>query len=119
MRVQDRRHPAGRGRVQAIWLGALVVFVSAPAVVAGQQQQQQQRREPASYTAEQADAGFAAYQQRCAVCHGANLDDGPFAPPLRGAVFRDTWLRRSVEALFRLTAETMPQDLPARSTTRR
>ena len=112
MRVQDRRHPAGRGRVQAIWLGALVVFVSAPAVVAGQQQQQQQRREPASYTAEQADAGFAAYQQRCAVCHGESLDDGPFAPPLSGAVFRETWLRRSVEALFRLTAETMPQDLP-------
>jgi alcohol dehydrogenase (cytochrome c) len=46
------------------------------------------------------------------VCHGANLDDGPFAPPLRGAVFRETWLPRSVEALFRLTAETMPQDLP-------
>ena len=116
MRAQDRRHRTGLGRVPAVWplLGALAVFAFVPPAAAGQQQQQQQqqRREPASYTAEQADAGFAAYQQHCATCHGANLDDGPFAPPLRGAVFRETWLPRSVEALFRLTAETMPQDRP-------
>ena len=45
--------------------------------------QAQPRREPATYTAEQADAGFAAYAQHCASCHGENLDDGPFSPPLR------------------------------------
>jgi len=111
MPAQDRHHPAGLPRLAALWLGALILLASAPAEIAGQQQQQQ-RRQPASYTGEQADAGFAAYQQYCAVCHGANLDDGAFAPPLRGAVFRETWLPRTVEALYRLTAETMPQDLP-------
>ena len=109
MRALDRRHPAGLGRFTTAFLGVLVLLASVASAAAGQQQQ---RRVPAGYTAEQADAGFEAYRQRCAVCHGANLDDGPFAPPLRGAVFRETWLPRSVEALFRLTAETMPQDLP-------
>ena len=74
--------------------------------------QAQPRREPATYTAEQADAGFAAYAQHCASCHGENLDDGPFAPPLRGTAFRETWLPRSVEALFTLTSTTMPEDRP-------
>ncbi|MCY4024823.1 MAG: PQQ-binding-like beta-propeller repeat protein [Acidobacteria bacterium] len=74
--------------------------------------QAQPRREPATYTAEQADAGFAAYAQHCASCHGENLDDGPFAPPLRGTAFREAWLPRSVEALFTLTSTTMPQDRP-------
>ena len=72
----------------------------------------QPRREPASYTAEQADAGFRLYAQECASCHGVNLDDGPFAPPLKGVVFRETWLPRSLEALFTVTATTMPQDRP-------
>ena len=74
--------------------------------------QAQPRREPATYTAEQADAGFAAYAQHCSSCHGENLDDGPFAPPLRGTAFREAWLPRSVEVLFTLTSTTMPQDRP-------
>ena len=87
-----------------------LILLSASAVAAAGQAQP--RREPATYTAEQADAGFAAYARDCASCHGEALDDGPFAPPLRGTVFRETWLPRSVEALFTLTAETMPEDRP-------
>ena len=78
----------------------------------GQAAAQQPEREPAQYTAEQADAGLAAYRQHCATCHGENLDDGPFAPPLRGTAFRAKWYTRSVEALFTETATTMPQDRP-------
>ena len=73
---------------------------------------QQPEREPAQYTADQADAGLAAYRQNCASCHGENLDDGPFAPPLRGVVFREKWRVRSLEALFTETVTTMPQDRP-------
>ena len=95
----------------AVRLAALLAGLAftASSVDAGQAQR---RREPAAYTAEQADAGFAAYAQHCASCHGENLDDGPFAPPLRGAAFREAWLPRSVEALFTLTSTTMPQDRP-------
>ena len=107
------RRPQKVGLGGDLWRTALCIgllLLSAPAGAAAGQAQP--RREPATYTAEQADAGFAAYAQYCASCHGASLDDGPFAPPLRGAVFRETWLPRSVEALFTLTAATMPEDRP-------
>ena len=91
-------------RLAAAGLAAILTAVPAAA--------QQPEREPAQYTAEQADAGLAAYQQHCASCHGENLDDGPFAPPLRGVVFREKWRVRSLEALFIETVTTMPQDRP-------
>mgnify|MGYP002031265607 CR=1 FL=1 len=75
-------------------------------------QAQQPQRTPASYTIEQADAGLASYSQNCASCHGENLDDGPFAPPLRGVEFQSKWQVRSLEVLFNETATTMPQDRP-------
>ena len=92
-----------------IWLGALTLFGHPFTADAAQARIE---RERATYTAEQAEAGFDAYAQHCASCHGENLDDGPFAPPLKGAVFRETWLPRSLEALFTLTSTTMPQDRP-------
>ena len=104
-----RNGPEVRRGLAAALVTLAVLATAVSAAVAGQAQP---RREPATYTAEQADAGFAAYAQHCASCHGANLDDGPFAPPLRGSVFRETWLPRSVEALFTLTSTTMPEDRP-------
>ena len=91
---------------------ALFAAVLACGLAATPAAAQQPEREPAQYTAEQADAGLAAYQQHCASCHGENLDDGPFAPPLRGVVFREKWRVRSLEALFIETVTTMPQDRP-------
>lgn len=70
------------------------------------------QRTPGTYTVEQADAGLQVYQQHCSSCHGENLDDGPFAPPLRGVDFQAKWQVRSLEVLFTETASTMPQDRP-------
>ena len=67
---------------------------------------------PLSYTAEQADLGQDAYAEHCASCHGQNLDDGEFAPPLKGVDFRETWRSSPPEALFTLMSATMPQDRP-------
>ena len=103
--IQPWRAAVGAPAVAAVWLG--VLGLSAPAAAA-----QQPEREPATYTVDQADAGLAAYRQHCASCHGENLDDGPFAPPLRGIVFREKWRVRSVEALYTETESTMPQDRP-------
>ena len=41
----------------------------------------------ALFTSAQAVAGKSAYQRNCASCHGASVDDGNSAPPLRGAAF--------------------------------
>ena len=107
----ERTSSASVGR---LWLGAwlgLQTSLLGPAGVATAGQLPE-RREAATYTVEQAEAGFTVYVQYCASCHGENLDDGPFAPPLRGTAFRETWLPRSLEALFTVTSSTMPQDRP-------
>jgi mono/diheme cytochrome c family protein len=41
----------------------------------------------ALFTSAQAVAGKTAYQRNCASCHGAAVDDGSSAPPLRGPAF--------------------------------
>lgn len=65
-----------------------------------------------TYTPAQAAQGRDAYAQDCASCHGASLDDGQFAPPLRGADFRNAWGGRTVEALFTYAATKMPPASP-------
>ena len=64
-----------------------------------------------SFTAAQQTAGQAAYAQNCASCHGANLDDGEFAPPLKGVEFRRHWFGKPADALF-AEIETMPPTAP-------
>ncbi|MEQ1574584.1 MAG: PQQ-binding-like beta-propeller repeat protein, partial [Vicinamibacterales bacterium] len=66
---------------------------------------------PSSYTAAQAAAGQVAYAQNCASCHGQNLDDGAFAPPLSGVEFRQGWFGQSAEPLF-ARLSTMPPAAP-------
>ncbi|HEV8397488.1 MAG TPA: PQQ-binding-like beta-propeller repeat protein [Vicinamibacterales bacterium] len=65
-----------------------------------------------TYTAEQAAAGRAAYQQSCASCHGQNLDDGQFAGPLKGDAFRQQWGGRGVDALHTFMSAQMPPASP-------
>ncbi|HEY1125391.1 MAG TPA: PQQ-binding-like beta-propeller repeat protein [Sphingobium sp.] len=50
----------------------------------------------------------AAYVQNCAACHGANLTDGSFAPPLKGAAFLAKWGGASAETLERYIRSSMP-----------
>jgi alcohol dehydrogenase (cytochrome c) len=61
-----------------------------------------------SFTTAQAESGKAAYEQSCESCHGTNLDDGPFAPPLKGAEFRQVWFGQSAAPLFDYMSEKMP-----------
>ena len=64
------------------------------------------------YTRDQAAQGKQAYDGACAACHGANLDDGEFAPPLKGADFRLRWGGRAVASLFDEVTRTMPPGSP-------
>ena len=60
-----------------------------------------------TFTTGQQSAGDAIYQERCASCHGKNLDDGEFGPPLKGVEFRSAWFGRPADVLF-TKIETMP-----------
>ena len=44
-----------------------------------------------SYTSDQSDNGAKAYVANCASCHGENLADGEFGPPLSGRLFMQRW----------------------------
>ena len=67
---------------------------------------------PVSFTAPQAERGKSAYNDNCASCHGGNLDDGQFGPPVKGPTFRAQWHSQSAAALFSLVATKMPPASP-------
>src|SRR5713226_2148365 len=102
-RMNRRRYVVGCVALGlAVWLGpALSSLVGA------------QSPPPAlTYTAAQAERGRSTYIERCASCHGQNMDDGAFGPPLVGVDFRQKWGWRSTDALFALASTTMPPDRP-------
>ena len=61
-----------------------------------------------SYTAGQSTQGKAAYAQACESCHGKNLDDGEFAPPLKGAPFLQKWGGKTADNIFTYMSTKMP-----------
>lgn len=67
-----------------------------------------------AYTSSQAQQGKILYQNTCIACHGANLDDGPFAPPIAGDLFYGVWGGRSVAELVQYIKESMPPDSPGK-----
>jgi alcohol dehydrogenase (cytochrome c) len=64
------------------------------------------------FTATQAVRGQAAYTENCAACHGPNLNDGQFAPPMKGPQFQSHWHDQSPEALLTLITKRMPPASP-------
>jgi mono/diheme cytochrome c family protein len=64
------------------------------------------------YTADQAAQGKALYDNKCALCHGAELNGAEMAPPLAGAVFLGNWAGQSAGDLFTRIHTTMPANDP-------
>jgi cytochrome c len=64
------------------------------------------------FTAEQAERGKAAYEERCAKCHGPTLAGAEMAPALSGASFLDNWNGIMVGDLVERIRTTMPADNP-------
>ena len=93
-----RRNGSGRGAHVAV-LAAVATL--APAGAAGQ-------LAVTAYTAAEADAGRAIYEQMCATCHLSNLGGSFEAPALTGPTFRAAWEDRSAEELIELVRVTMP-----------
>src|SRR5271170_6824504 len=61
-----------------------------------------------TFTAAQATEGQSAYAQNCGGCHGRGLDDGEFAPPLKGTAFSQQWGGKTVGELFTYISTKMP-----------
>jgi mono/diheme cytochrome c family protein len=63
---------------------------------------------PATFTPAQAAHGQQLYLDNCASCHGPDLNDGGYAPSLKGQVFRGKWTDKSVGELYGFVAANMP-----------
>src|SRR5215469_2755958 len=66
----------------------------------------------ALFTSAQAVAGKAAYERNCANCHGASVDDGNSAPPLRGVAFLGKYAGKPAADLFSYVSTKMPRGNP-------
>src|SRR5215469_13914390 len=66
----------------------------------------------ALFTSAQAVAGKTAYARNCANCHGASVDDGNSAPPLRGAAFLGKYAGKPAADLFTYVSTKMPPGNP-------
>ncbi|MGB9067119.1 MAG: PQQ-binding-like beta-propeller repeat protein [Candidatus Acidiferrales bacterium] len=96
------------GRKADRFLAATAVAVLGISIAAAQQSET-----TGLYTAEQASAGRALYQAKCASCHLPNLRGAFEAPPLAGANFMNVWGSRTTKELFDLIQTAMPLGHPA------
>ena len=65
------------------------------------------------YTEEQSKRGETIYYERCAVCHGAQLEGGDMTPTLVGGLFTSTWNDLPLSELFERIRITMPLNQPS------
>ena len=91
--------------------GAMAVFGIAIASLRLSTNAQQPAR-TAPYTAEQANAGRATYQIKCATCHLPDMKGSNEAPPLTGMNFVNMWRDRAASDLFNRIRNTMPINDP-------
>ena len=66
----------------------------------------------ASFNLAQAQRGQAVFREKCASCHGENLEGGEHAPALTGSNFWSQWDQQTVRALYGRIISTMPPDSP-------
>jgi alcohol dehydrogenase (cytochrome c) len=97
--------PVGRGAARAACAWAVALLTAAAPGLAPAQS-------AIGLSGAQSDQGRAVYAQSCARCHGAQLEDGEFGPPLRGPAFTDHWAGRPLGELYALLRERMPPESP-------
>ncbi|MGH8257686.1 MAG: c-type cytochrome, partial [Steroidobacteraceae bacterium] len=96
-----------RGLRHSAWRGGWLVVAATGICAAGAAQPAAAQAAP-TFTSAQASGGEALYAQNCASCHGAQLNDGRFGPPLRGGDFDGHWGGRSLSELFDFLKGSMP-----------
>src|SRR5579862_7055649 len=89
-----------------------LILVSLFAALYGVLQLFGQQGATAPFTAQQADAGRAAYQANCSACHAADLSGIGNALPLAGLSFTGSWGNRTVGDLVGFMEGAMPPNNP-------
>jgi alcohol dehydrogenase (cytochrome c) len=97
-------------KTKSYLLALPILIASALVIVTGQQPGSPVTTGP--YTAAQAAAGRATYQERCASCHVDDLGGRFEAPQLAGSDFLNQWGDRTAGELIAFTKLTMPPANP-------
>jgi mono/diheme cytochrome c family protein len=64
------------------------------------------------FSAAQANQGAMIFRQKCAACHGNDLEGGDEAPALKGDAFWSEWDQQTARSLYSRIISTMPPDSP-------
>ena len=99
--------------MKKIWIGPMIIAsVAASMTVSAIAQAPGRSVWDGVFTADQATQGKAAYDNKCSICHGAELLGQEMAPPLSGASFLGNWSGQSLNDLFARIKTTMPANDP-------
>lgn len=88
------------------------IFCGVVACTSARGQGQAKESGVAPFTVAQAAQGRAAFENNCSACHGDNLDNGEFAPALKGPAFIQNWGTKTAGDLFGFMATQMPPNDP-------
>jgi len=99
--------------MKKIWIGPMIIAsVAASLTVPAIAQAPARSVWDGVFTADQATQGKAAYDNKCSICHGAELLGQEMAPPLSGGSFLSNWSGQSLNDLFARIHSTMPANDP-------
>jgi mono/diheme cytochrome c family protein len=99
--------------MKKIWIGPMIIASAAASLTVPAIAQAPARSVwDGVFTADQATQGKAAYDNKCSICHGAELLGQEMAPPLSGALFLSNWSGQAVSDLFARIKTTMPANDP-------
>jgi cytochrome c5 len=62
------------------------------------------------FSKNQAELGAKVFEDRCASCHGAQLEGGDHGPPLKDDAFWQEWSGKTARSLYSRIISTMPPD---------
>ena len=100
--------------MQKLWIGPMIFGAAASfaMTVSAIAQAPARNAWDGVFTADQATQGKAAYDNKCSICHGAELLGQEMAPPLSGGSFLSNWSGQSLNDLFARIKTTMPASDP-------
>jgi len=98
--------------MKKILTGAMVIAAAASLACSALAQTAARNVWDGVFTADQAAQGKAAFDNKCATCHGAELTGAEMAPPLSGGQFLSNWSGQAVGDLFIRIHTTMPANDP-------
>jgi cytochrome c len=64
------------------------------------------------FSEEQVKRGQTVFHEKCAVCHGDDLEGGSESPPLKGDSFWSEWDQKMARTIYSRIISTMPPDSP-------